>query len=544
VKQRKGLPGQLRVWVRSCGVAGLLVVAAGGLGWGQQTGVAVPASSSAPTESVAGAVHELQEQVSELRSVVAEMRSESAAYRAETAELRRELQATREQLAASGALPQPATSPEVSVANDRGSEDAKINSKAQASSVESRMASLEDSTQLLSGKVDEQYQTKVESASKYRVRLSGLVLMNLFSNRGGETDNQDFPSYASAPDPIDHKGNFGATLRQSEFGLEVFGPRLAGAKTMANLQADFAGGFPNTPNGINTGLFRLRIASMRMDWERTSIVVGQDSLFLTPRAPTSFASLAIPALAYAGDLWGWIPQVRVEHRFDIEPGQNVTVQAGILDNLTGEPPLTRYGRLAQAGERSSQPGLGARVAWSGTVLDRSLTVATAGYYSRQDWTYNRHLDGWAGMTDWDIALMPRVSLSGEFYRGRAIGGFGGGIGRSVVFSGNPVDPNTRIRGLDSIGGWSQLKFKATDKLEFNGAFGLDNPFSADVRAFPVSQSYVDPTLVRNRGALLNFVYRPRSDLLFSAEFHHLKTSAIDNDNYAAQQVNLVMGILF
>ncbi len=47
-----------------------------------------------------------------------------------------------------------------------------------------RVASLEEEYQLLSGKVDDQYQTKVESASKYRVRLSGIVLMNLFSNRG------------------------------------------------------------------------------------------------------------------------------------------------------------------------------------------------------------------------------------------------------------------------------------------------------------------------------------------------------------------------
>jgi hypothetical protein len=534
VKQRKGLPGPLQRW----GWVGLLVVATSGPGWTQQTGAAATASPS--EEPVAAAVHELQEQVRELRSAVAEIRSESAAYRSETAELRRELQASRDQLAASGVLPQSAAAPEVSAV---ASEGAKVSGKAQVSSTENRVASLEESTQLLNGKVDEQYQTKVESASKYRVRLSGLVLMNLFSNRG-EMDNQDFPSYVSAPDSLDPKGNFGATLRQSEFGLEVFGPRLAGAKTTANLQADFAGGFPYTPNGVNTGVFRLRIASMKMDWGQTSIVVGQDNLFLSPRTPTSFASIAIPALAYAGDLWGWIPQVRVQHRFEVSPGQDITVQAGILDNLTGEPPLTQYGRVPQAGERSSQPGFGARVAWSGTVFDRSLTIATAGYYSRQDWTFNRHMDGWAGMTDWDLALVPRVSLSGEFYRGRAIGGFGGGIGRSVLFSGNPLDPHTRIRGLNSMGGWAQLKVKASEKLEFNGAFGLDSPFAADVRAFPASQSYVDPTLVRNRGALINFVYRPRSNLLFSTEFHHLKTSEIDNDRYAAQQINLVMGILF
>ena len=59
----------------------------------------------------------------------------------------------------------------------------------------STSASLEEEYQLLSGKVDDQYQTKVESASKYRVRLSGIVLMNLFSNQG-VVDNIDLPTLA------------------------------------------------------------------------------------------------------------------------------------------------------------------------------------------------------------------------------------------------------------------------------------------------------------------------------------------------------------
>ena len=50
--------------------------------------------------------------------------------------------------------------------------------------------------QLLSGKIDEQYQTKLESASKYRVRFSGIVLFNLFSNNGS-VDNLDVPQSAT-----------------------------------------------------------------------------------------------------------------------------------------------------------------------------------------------------------------------------------------------------------------------------------------------------------------------------------------------------------
>jgi hypothetical protein len=542
VKQGIGLPGRLC----ESNILGLLLLLGGASGWAQETSAPV----TPPADSMTAAIHELQEQVRELRAAVVEVRSEAAQYRAETAELRRELQATRTDLAASGA-PQSGAYPPVSAnganppSTNPGSNPAPSPAPvpAQAGSPEDRVAALEESSQVLNSKVDDQYQTKVESASKYKVRLSGIVLLNLFDTRGG-TDNQDFPTWATGQGPGDPNGNFGASLRQSELGLEVFGPRLAGAKTSGNLQFDFSGGFPTTFNGVNYGLVRLRIANLRMDWDHTSIVAGQDNAFISPLAPTSFASLAVPALGYAGNLWGWIPQLRVEHRYDISDRQQVTLQGGIFDNLVGEPPDDAFLRLPSAGERSSQPAFGARVAWTADILGRPMTLGTAGYYSRQDWGFDHHVDGWGGMADWDIPVASRVSLSGEFYRGRAIGGLGGGFGRSVFFSTQSVGPTTQIRALNSIGGWSQLKFKASSKLEFNGAFGLDNPFAQDLRAFPSPHSYFVASLAQNRSALVNFIYRPRSNLVFSGEYRHLRTFFVDSNSNSAEQVNMIMGILF
>jgi regulator of replication initiation timing len=489
--------------------------------WGQD------AATDAQSAQVDPTVRELAQQVKELRAAIEDMRAEAAAYRAETTELRRELEATREQIKSSSAAPAEASPSE----------------KPLGGNLEDRVAALEESSQLLSGKVDDQYQTKVESGSKYKVRLSGIALLNLYANRGA-FDNSDFPSYVPQPTPFNSGSSLGATMRQSELGLELFGPRLAGARVTGNIQADFAGGFPNTLNGANYGIFRLRTASMRMDWQDTSVVVGQDALFLSPESPTSFASLAVPALSYTGNLWGWIPQIRVEHRFTVGKNENITVQAGILDNFTGEPPFVAYDRQKQAGESSGQPAYGVRTAWSRKLSGQSLTFGTAGYYSRQRWGFDRHVDGWAGMFDWAVPLSQRWSLNGEFYRGRAIGGIGGGVGRSTLYSGSIFDPATRIIGLDAVGGWSQIKFRATPKLEFNGAFGLDNPVAGDVRSFPVSVSYFDPTLTQNRSALVNFVYHARSNVLFSSEYRRLQTFVIDSGNQSAGQVNIMMGVLF
>ena len=492
---------------------------------------------------MAAAIHDLQQQVSELREAVAEVRSEAAQYRTETAELKRELQATRDQLATAASPGAPVSSRGPSSAQ-AAAPDQTVSSPPQASteSLADRVAALEESSQLLNGKIDEQYQSKVASASRYRVRLSGIVLMNLFDNRG-TTDNQDIPSWATQTPTGTSDRNFGATLRQSEIGLEVFGPTLAGAKLSGSLQADFAGGFPNVWNGVNYGLFRLRTAYARMDWENTSLVVGQDNLFLSPLSPTSFASLAVPAFNYAGNLWGWIPQVRVEHRFDIADGQKITLQAGILDNLTADFPAGSFFRAPQAGESSGQPGYGFRAAWGSKIFGQPITLGAAGYYGRQYWGFGHHVDGWAGMADWEIPLAPRLSLTGEFYRGRAVGGLGGEISQTVLYNGQPGVRTTAVVGLDSIGGWSQLKLRANAKLEFNAGYGLDNPTAEEAESFSAGQAYTGPTMTENRSALVNFIYRPRSNLLFSTEYRHLKTNDLYN-TYSAEQVNVMMGILF
>jgi hypothetical protein len=513
----------------------LLFVGIASFGMAQQ---ATPSGTTAPQDATTAAVRELQEQVKELREAVSEIRSEAAQYRSETAELKHELEETRSQLASAGAPPQEVTAPSSSQAATTGT-----SSSSQTASLDERVAALEDSTHLLSAKVDDQYQTKVESASKYRLRLSGIVLMNLFSNRG-VTDNQDFPNWAKGKGPLDPNGNFGATLRQSEIGLEAFGPHLAGAKTSAELQMDFSGGFPQTINGVNFGLMRLRIASMRLDWQNSSVVVGQDNLFVSPLSPTSFASLAIPTFGYAGNLWAWTPQVRVEHRFDVGERQNITVQGGILDNLTGELPQYPYVRAPQAGEASSQPAYAVRVSWSSNIFGQPITLGGGGYYGRQNWGLGRHVDGWAGVADVQLPLASKWTLSAEAYRGDAVGGLGGGIGQTVLASGPLSYGSTRVSGLDSVGGWAQLKYRATSKLEFNGAFGQDNPYASDVRSFSNTPSYSTFTLVRNRGSLINFIYRPRSNLLFSAEYRHLRTFDIGGDSWTADQVNLMMGILF
>jgi hypothetical protein len=525
-------------------------------------GIAQEASNRAepPTpEPLSDSVRELREQVRELQAAVAGMRSDWQQARAETAELRRELDkiragteprsaALRNVVATTGVEATAGRLQNVSqdVVQNNAPQDEQPDQEGDRKN--EHAAGLDEEYQLLSGKVDDQYQTKVESASKYRLRLSGIVLMNLVSYQG-VVDNIDLPTLAYPRLAGDSGGSFGATLRQSEIGFEAFGPSVAGAKTRADLQLDLAGGFPPVPNGVNSGLLRLRTATMRMDWAKTSVVVGQDEIFFSPNSPTSFASLAIPALSSAGNLWGWVPQIRVEHRVALGEDSSLIFQGGILDPVSGEAPSaaasgTTYYRQAGPGEASRQPAYGTRIAWTRTVFGQPLRVGVAGFYGRQDYGFSRAVDGWAGMTDIDLPLSRRFSVSGELYRGKALGGLYGGIGRSVVFSGDPTLASTEVRALNSVGGWAQLKFRPASKWEFNAAFGMDNPYASDLKYFPYAQAYGNATLARNQGSFVNMIYRPRSDLLFSAEYRHLTTYTITEGGNRAGQLNLMMGVLF
>jgi len=507
---------------------------------GSSGGRAQDAGNVAPPpskESQDTSLREMQKQMIELKSMLEEMRGEISRSRMEALQLRKELEEAR-QLEGSLARAKDASS--------KAGEQTQADSGGltTASQETGNLRKLEEDQQLTNAKLDDLYQTKVSSASRYRMRLSGMALLNVFSNKG-VVDNMDFPTLALPEGPIYPAGGFGGTLRQSMLGFEIFGPEVGAARVSADVQLDFAGGFPNAPNGVAFGLARLRTGVVRISWPNTTLVAGQDAPFFSPLSPTSMASLAVPAFSYAGNLWNWTPQVRLEHRENITEDSSLLFQGGILDPLTGEPPAFQFFRTPQAGEASRQPAYATRVAWSHRAFGHDLTFGAGGYYSRQNWGFHRMVDAWAATSDLVVPLGNRWELSGQFYRGRALGGFGGGIGRSALFSGPITDPATQVHGLNAAGGWAQLKFRQTVKLEWNGAFGEDDAFARDLRFFPgPQQGYFDPTLARNRSAFLNFVYRPRSNLFFSPEYRRLRTLSVFGNSEIADQVNLSMGVLF
>src|SRR3954462_14223136 len=132
---------------------------------------------------------------SDIRSIVLQLQSELKQTRQDLAHAQKEIQLLNQQMAAL----RPNSS--VSSAEQGSSMDspyaapadvAEPNAIPQSGSSEQPQP---DDVSLLRAKVEEQQQTKVESASKYRVKLSGMILMNAFSTRG-TVDLPDLPNRA------------------------------------------------------------------------------------------------------------------------------------------------------------------------------------------------------------------------------------------------------------------------------------------------------------------------------------------------------------
>jgi hypothetical protein len=503
-------------------------------------------SPSAKGASLEDSVKALAGEVKELNATIQELRADVSRSRQETNELRTELHGALEKLSppSVNALKERSTAPAVSEAQSQIPQAPPPVAES-GSSTEERLNRLEEDKDLLQAKVDEQHQTKVESASKYGVKLSGIALLNLFGN-SGSVDNQDVPNIALPPGAVSTSGSVGATLRQSEIGLAAYGPTLAGAQISGNMSLDFMGGFSNESNGVTSNVVRLRTATMRMDWNQTSIVAGQDEPFFSPLSPTSFASLGYPEFADSGNLWTWTPQVRLEHRLNISESNFLLLQTGLLDPLSGEYPYSQTYRTPSGGEQSRIPALGSRVAWSLGTGDHAMTLGIGGYYSRQNYGAGRTTDAWAGTADWNAPVGNHFVWSGEFYRGRALGGLGAAQGRSVLFNGQESNPMSDLIGLNTVGGWTQLKFKATQSIEFNMAYGQDNPFARDqgMGYNYTTSEYEYYSIAKNQSAMLNVIFRPRSDLLFALEYRFLDTLQTTNNSNAAGTINLSMGVLF
>jgi hypothetical protein len=358
---------------------------------------------------------------------------------------------------------------------------------------------------------------------KRTVEFTGTVLMNAFYN-SARTNNSDVPVFADT-DAVGVKGA-SATLRQTRLGVFVTDPEVLGGSFSGELDVDFFGGQPPANGNRTFPVLRLRRALATVQWTHLQLMLGQETPLVSDRNPRSLAGVGVPDFSTAGNLWFWIPQVRVTAEYGYT--LRLAVQGALLAPIAGavQPPYTTQ---ADSGERTSRPYLEGRVRLGWGPTDDPSEIAIGGHIG-----WLRGLDTLSGDSllnsraitfDTRLKLGP-AELIGEAFVGKAIAGLGGGaIGQNAGVGGVAVR---------TTGGWGQLNLRPRAGWMLGGGCGIDDPKDADVPA---------------TGRLRNFVceghveWHPPGPLIFGFEFRRLETRYQAGD-FTVNHLNLAAGYQF
>jgi hypothetical protein len=495
-----------------------------------------------------GGQESVSQQILKLTEAMAATQAQLEQSQRQLNEMQKQLQALQQQLGQNSstvvAPATPASAPPAPTAQDA------------VTQLQSAVQDIRDRQTMQESQIATQEQTKIESESKYPVKITGLLLFNGFVN----TRAVDIP--ATPVLALPGSGTTGASVRQTVLGIDARGPHLFGARSYADLRVDFDGTTqPNAttttatysgPYSANATFLRLRTAHAGLQWQRTEAYFSLDHPIFNPDTPTSLTAIAEPALAWSGNLWTWNPQLGIKQNVPLSSSHDLQLEAALID--VGDAPLTPIPSASATSpvtpptdaEQSRWPGLEAHLALVGAGLnaEQGFHVGLGGYFSPHRSYMGHEFDAWAGTVDTRLLLPAHLELTGSAYRGLALGGLGAGALKDFEYSSNTSTNSYYVHPLDDVGGWAQLKEKFNERVELNGAYGIDNAFGGQVRKYSVATDTMYQNLARNQTYTGNVIYKPTAYLLFSLEYRHLQSSPELGAPAASEVIGLGAGFKF
>lgn len=418
-------------------------------------------------------------------------------------------------------------------------------SSAAGDSLSARLAKLEAELELLRRQLGDESRRGTHTRSRIGVVFFARIQTNFFAN-SNRTNSVDVPQVVLAPAvPANPNGvpgtrTLGLSLRQSRVGAAVSVDSVLGARFEGDVDLDFFGGVSNGPG--DRRLFpepRLRTARAQLHWANTELLVGSETPLISDLNPISMAAVGFPGFVAAGNLWNWIPQVRVTQEIIGRGPQPSTVrvalQGAVLSPFSNAQNISETD-AADAGERSGRPFVESRlrVRWGasedasdGDMLDQGGEIGVSAHYGWLRAGGAKLQQSKAIAADAHIALPKRMELRGEVYRGQLLRGLGGG-GIAQNF-GRAADSTAVGPLLRDVAGWAQLNARLHPTFIAGAGCGFD-AVNTDDR----------PNRERNASCAVHGLYRPNQPVFMSFEFRGLQTRYASR-NYRSSHFNLAFG---
>ncbi len=348
--------------------------------------------------------------------------------------------------------------------------------------------------------------TSAPLISKFRFKPYGYIKLDAVYD-GSETNYGNFCLYVPNESGDHNDSEFSLTARQTRVGLYIEAPEFDEWKTRGRLEIDFYGDGTEHENKANP---LLRHAVLEMKKGGFGLLAGQTSDLISPLNPTT---LNYTVAWTAGNIGYRRPQLRATYQLPLDDNNRLTSALGIsrTAGLVHED-LDLDGR--NDGDDAGFPTVQARIAYSTKDLSPGESVfGLSGHYGEEEIDFPAHsknIASWSVNGDFKIPFSDQWCLSGEVFMGSNLDDYFGGILQGVN-----VDAR---EGIQSIGGWAQLKYKQDEKWQYNAGFGVDDPKNSDLSSNPD-----DAMRSRNMVFYLNGLYNIIPPVTIGVEYSHWQT---------------------
>jgi hypothetical protein len=267
----------------------------------------------------------------------------------------------------------------------------------------------------------------------------------------GKSSHGNFAIWAA--DPKGNDGLFHATANQTRLGFKIKGISFGDFKVTGQLEIDFYGG-----NAENKAYNYMRHAFLKISDGSFSVIAGQYWDIINPLNPFT---LNYPVLWGAGNM-GY-RRAQLSFRKDFKSDKStISVQAGIFRNIASD----YDGDGVKDGVASGLPMLQGRLSGKFSLGDKtSLQLGLSGHYAKSkgdlEFTSN------SMNVDFLLVLSPKVKIIAEYFSGKNLGVFLGGIAQSV----NTVDGIE----VETKGFYVNLQYNLSKKSTFGIGYGMDDP---------------------------------------------------------------------
>ena len=319
--------------------------------------------------------------------------------------------------------------------------------------------------------------TAGENGPAYTFTWSGYLKADVVWDQTRVTAG-NYALYVTAPTDVNAEKNdvMSITARESRLGLD-FSWTDGLYKTDAKVELDFYGlgvSSATASSQENKATSMLRHAYAQVTRGHWSLLAGQTSDVMSPLAPKT---VNYTVCWDQGNIGYRRPQLRLSTWVKPSERAKVTLAVAAARTLGGDVDGASIDGIAvDDGADSGLPTFEGRLGLGLQMCDKgSLDLGFSGHYGRETRSTATAIDtlsaeSWSVNADLKATFCARTELAGEFFLGKNLGTYFGGVGQTLNFIGEEIG---------AMGGWVQVSHSPVNRLWLNLGYGFDDPDEED-----------------------------------------------------------------